>query len=106
MMSIQIFQTLHLLSYVIIFISAFWLISKGHFRAAGICAVIIIILWIFNPVKVEPGKISRLETVDKFSQIPEKVEVERRSFADRQLSEMDKLKQESEEKRNEGINTN
>lgn len=66
-------------------------------RVWCVCCFVAIILFMFNPVKMEPKSTSSLENFNRFDTIPEKVEVERESFEESQKRELEELRNESEE---------
>lgn len=98
-MDINIYQLIVLISWVILGLTAY---KVKNIKVKIACVFLAFVAFFFNPIKFEQRGVVTLETgVDKFSNIPEKVVVDQKSFTEKQQEEMNKLKQESEEITNE-----
>ncbi len=103
-MSINLFQLIHVTLYVLV-LFGFWKAWQIRSKQLAIFLVLIaIIMFFLNPFRfTQPGGSFIEKDVSRFepSQLPEKVAVERPSFSERQQTEMLKLQQQSEGKKDE-----
>jgi hypothetical protein len=101
-MSIQIYQLLVLAVYAVLIYFIYRGIKKDKWIVAGICFWIGIILFFVNPVRFKQEGSAALErSISRFDEVPEKVEVKTENYNDFHKNQLETLKSESEERKDE-----
>jgi len=98
-MNIQLYQLIFLLGYAVLIIA----ILKIKYKSIKIIlATLGLIIFFVNPVRFEQKGGEQLEiSISRFNNIPEKVELKKESFKESQARELEALKQQSEDRKNE-----
>ena len=98
-MNIQLYQLFTVMLWAAMAL-AFWKIE--HTKIRIIIAVSALLLFAFNPIRLEEKNVSVLEEPGgKIFVVPPKTIIDSKSFEDMQKEEMESLKTQSEEKQNE-----
>lgn len=100
-MTVNFVMTILLFVYIIGFILFF---KMKDTKVRWVIPVILLILFFANPVRFKQENVSSLERgKNKFDKVPERVVVYKKSFEEKQREEMNTLKRESEESKNNEI---
>jgi len=99
-MSIQLFQIAQLLIYGLLLLAIY------RFKSTKLRAVFIfvgLIIFLFNPIKFKQEGISKIERRHQSyeADLPDRVYVEKKTFDQKQKTQMDELKKQSKEIQNE-----
>jgi len=98
-MNFQPYQLLFIIFYAIGIVS-FFKIKKKWFRLGIV--ILIVIITLFNPVRFkQKGGAQREQAIDRFSNMPEQIIINTTTFENIQQQEMEIIKKESENLKNE-----
>lgn len=95
-MSFQFIQIIQLLIYVILGV-LIWKFKNTKFRI--VLVILALVIFLINPVRFKQEGMSKIERRANKTQIilPDRIIIEKKSFEEKQTSEMNKLKNKSKE---------
>ena len=98
-MSFQPYQLIFLATYTGL-ILIFWKVNNTKIRI--LIGVLAFVLFFINPVRFkQEGNVKTERSVTRFEKVPDKVEVNKENFQTKQETELNKLKKQSEELKDE-----